>query len=47
MPVMPRAKSKATKIAYSILGIPLNIRFKTKNTKTKQKLYSDATRLVR
>lgn len=26
MPVMPRLKSKATKIAYKIMGIPNNIR---------------------
>lgn len=47
MPAMPRAKSKATKIAHSILGIPQNIRNKTKNTKMRQKLYSEDARLVR
>lgn len=28
MPVMPRLKNKATKIAYKIMGIPNNIRNK-------------------
>jgi len=49
MPIMPRPKGKAEKIAYKILGIPANIRFKNKNRngKIKDKLYSENTRLVR
>ena len=28
MPMMPRVKGKATKIAYKILGVPNNIKFR-------------------
>jgi hypothetical protein len=28
MPVMPRISKKATKIAYSILGVPQNMKYK-------------------
>jgi len=49
MPVMPRIRGKAKDIAYKILGIPANIRNKTKNSdsKVKEKLDSEYTRLVR
>ena len=48
MPVMPRIKGKAKKIADKILGVPANIRFKTKNSgKLKERLESEDTRLVR
>lgn len=49
MPAMPRMKSKATKIAYAILGVPQNI--KSKRTKAQEKinreLIARETRLVR
>lgn len=39
MPAMPRMSSKATKIAYKILGVPANIRDKkTKKQKELEKL---------
>jgi len=48
MPVMPRTKGKAQKIAYSILGVPSNMRkTKTKNGKIKKRLLIEETRLVR
>lgn len=49
MPVMPRSNGKARKIAYKILGIPINMRDerKTAKSKIKKKLYAEETRLVR
>ena len=50
MPVMPRVKGKAERIAYKILGVPANMRNKTKtarNSKMKKQLYLEETRLVR
>ena len=50
MPIMPRIKGKAEKIAYKILGIPANIRSETKtikNRKIKERLNFEETRLVR
>jgi len=50
MPIMPRVKGKAERIAYKILGIPANIRSKTKtvkNRKIKKRLNFEETRLVR
>jgi hypothetical protein len=50
MPVMPRIKGKAEKIAYKILGVPANLREKTKTAKSgkiSKKLYYEDTRLVR
>ena len=32
MPIMPRPKGKATKIAYDILGVPENMREDKRNT---------------
>ena len=36
MPIMPRAKGKATKIAYHILGVPDNLRLIYKSNKKKK-----------
>lgn len=50
MPIMPRIKGKAEKIAYDILGIPPNMRNKTKtvkNSKIKERLHLEETRFVR
>lgn len=50
MPIMPRSKGKAEKIAYKILGVPANMREKTKTAKNRRiskKLYYEDTRLVR
>lgn len=47
MPVMPRFKSDATKIAYDILGKPPNMRPKTKNSKVKKQLQFEQTTRVR
>lgn len=48
MPVMPRVKGKAEKIAYKILGIPPNMRKdKTANNKVNKRLLAENTRLVR
>ncbi len=35
MPAMPRIKGKSTKIAYKILGIPQNIKFKRSEAQQK------------
>lgn len=35
MPCMPRPKSKATKIAYKILGVPDNIKYIPNDTQRK------------
>ena len=37
MPLMPRCHSKATKIAYSILGVPENLR-KRRLTKEEKRI---------
>jgi len=48
MPVMPRAKGKAEKVAYAILGRPSNMRKnKKRQSKIKERLYFEGTRLVR
>jgi len=50
MPVMPRIKGKAERIAYEILGIPINMRNKrrtAKHSKIKKRLNFEETRLVR
>ena len=50
MPMMPRVKGKAERIAYKILGIPANIRSDKKtveNRKIKERLNYEETRLVR
>jgi len=49
MPAMPRTSSKATKIAYRILGVPANIQYKpTKRQKRiNKRLVLDETTRVR
>ena len=48
MPIMPRIKGKARKIAEDILGIPANMRNNKKSkSKLKRKLYAQETRFVR
>ena len=50
MPIMPRVKGKAEKIANEILGIPANMRKSkktVKNSKIKERLNFEETRLVR
>lgn len=50
MPIMPRVKGKAQRIAYKILGVPSNMR-KTKiavrDSNIKKRLSFEETRLVR
>lgn len=36
MPVMPRPKGKATKIAYKILGKPVNMQKQNQNNKNSE-----------
>ena len=48
MPIMPRIKGKARKIAEDILGVPANMRESRKSkSKIKRKLYAQETRFVR
>jgi len=49
MPIMPRLKSKVTKIAYKILGTPANIRSDKSafNKRVKRKLRYDESRRSR
>lgn len=48
MAVAPRQKSKATKIAYNILGVPDNIKnAKKKPSKVNRRLVFEETSLVR
>ena len=50
MPIMPRVKGKAERIAYKILGVPANMRNKNRtvrNSKIKERLNFEETRLVR
>jgi len=48
MPIMPRVKGKAKKIAFNILGIPANMRDKIKtDKKIKRRLTFEATARVR
>lgn len=47
MPVMPRMSSKATKIAYTVLGKPQNMQNKTDRDKKidKQLVFQSLTRI--
>lgn len=48
MPAMPRAKCKATKIAYEILGMPTNHDYKKKKTSPRsRRLIYEETRYVK
>jgi hypothetical protein len=48
MPGMPRLKGKPTKIAYALLGVPLNMqKDKKKNKQVERKLQFDETSRVR
>jgi len=49
MPIMPRLKNKATKIAYKILGVPGNIRHKPTETERfiNKRLWQEETMRVR
>jgi hypothetical protein len=49
MPVMPRPKGKATKIAYKILGKPLNMQKQNqiKDSKLQKRLLFEDTERVR
>lgn len=49
MPVAPRAKSKATKIAYKIMGIPANMQSKKDESQKKinERLVFEETQRVR
>jgi len=49
MPAMPRMRSKATRIAYKILGIPANIAFRRNEVerKTNRRLIFEETSRVR
>ena len=48
MPAMPRAKCKATKIAYEILGLPMNIDYKKKKSSHRsRRLIYEETRYVK
>lgn len=50
MPLMPRFKSKGSKIAYNILGTPANLikhRKSERDTKVDKRLNFEESRLVR
>ncbi len=50
MPLMPRFKSKGSKVAYAILGTPANLmkhRSNQQSTKVNRRLIVEETRLVR
>jgi len=49
MPAMPRAKGKAKKIAYKIMGVPQNMKYKPSKRKRKidRELLWDETLRVR
>lgn len=49
MPAAPRLKNKATKIAFNILGIPANLRFKRTKAQeaVNQQLLSQETSRVK
>lgn len=48
MPAMPRTSKKATKIAFKILGTPLNMqKDKSQNSETEKRLVFEETTRVR
>jgi len=49
MPIAPRPKGKAKKIAYSVLGVPLNLQKRNwkKNEKSEYRLTWEETTRVR